>query len=261
MRWWIKADGCDIVPGLHESVKMEWSGDVDLNDKVVQERYRKYRSRLEMILELGRSSLQNARTTLQALASSLLEDLNFLQISEISYPKNKMRLSCGMFTALEKKQNQLDKGKKNEQSASKSVTDLVWDIQELEFLLKECHWAVAKAIELDSLYSSRSEQRQTTMVSEFIKRVTSIVRGVTRKQREPASHVMVFMISPQSRVRKPYALPVQMLPYRGLKDSTMRDLTNQLKEEMHKRNMEVVGMISFDRILPGDLIDATPVPA
>ena len=41
-------------------------------------------------------------------------------------------------------------------------------------------------------------------------RTDSIVRGVVRKQREPASHVMVFMVSPEDRVRKPYAVPVQI---------------------------------------------------
>ncbi len=30
--WWLKADGCDITIGLRESTKLEWSGDVDLND-------------------------------------------------------------------------------------------------------------------------------------------------------------------------------------------------------------------------------------
>jgi len=30
--WWIKADGCDITPGLTESVKGKWGGDVDLCD-------------------------------------------------------------------------------------------------------------------------------------------------------------------------------------------------------------------------------------
>ena len=84
MRWWIKADGCDIVSGLHESVQLEWSGDVDLNDKVVQERYRKYISRLQVIDHLGKSSLEDTRTALQALSSSFHEDLHFLQISEIS---------------------------------------------------------------------------------------------------------------------------------------------------------------------------------
>ena len=154
------------------------------------------------------------------------------------------------FPAVEQRLHQLEKSKnKKAQPSSKSVTDLEWDVQELQFLLEECQWAGARAAELDALYSSGSEQRHSTELSEFKKRTDSIVRGVVRKQREPASHVMVFMVSPEGRVRKPYAVPVQMLPYKGLKDSTVRDLANQLKKEMHKRNMEVVGMAKFVSIL------------
>ena len=30
--WWIKGDGVDVVKGIGESMRGEWSGDVDLND-------------------------------------------------------------------------------------------------------------------------------------------------------------------------------------------------------------------------------------
>jgi hypothetical protein len=45
-RWWIKADGCDILKGLRESTKREWNGDVDMNDGVPQQHHHKYLSRL-----------------------------------------------------------------------------------------------------------------------------------------------------------------------------------------------------------------------
>lgn len=28
--WWVKSDGSDVIHGLTESVKKEWSGDVDM---------------------------------------------------------------------------------------------------------------------------------------------------------------------------------------------------------------------------------------
>ena len=37
--WWIKADGVDVLPGLGESMRMEWSGDVDLNDGALQRQH------------------------------------------------------------------------------------------------------------------------------------------------------------------------------------------------------------------------------
>ena len=37
--WWLKGDGADIVPGLHESVHRQWYGDADLDDGALQEMY------------------------------------------------------------------------------------------------------------------------------------------------------------------------------------------------------------------------------
>ena len=45
-QWWIKADGCDLVSGLGESVQQVWSGDVDLADGKVQKMHDAYLKRL-----------------------------------------------------------------------------------------------------------------------------------------------------------------------------------------------------------------------
>lgn len=47
--WWLKADGCDIISGLKESAKLEWSGDIDLNDGKLQEQYQAYREHLAFL--------------------------------------------------------------------------------------------------------------------------------------------------------------------------------------------------------------------
>ena len=47
-KWWIKADGVDIVSGLSESVTLEWSGDVDLNDGMVEKMHNTYLKRAEV---------------------------------------------------------------------------------------------------------------------------------------------------------------------------------------------------------------------
>ena len=41
--WWLKADGCDINKGLKETSKLERSGDVDLTDGSLQEKYETFR--------------------------------------------------------------------------------------------------------------------------------------------------------------------------------------------------------------------------
>lgn len=45
-------------------------------------------------------------------------------------------------------------------------------------------------------------------LSDMQTHVTSFVNGVTRFKRTVATHLLVFMISHESRDRKPYALPV-----------------------------------------------------
>ena len=54
------------------------------------------------------------------------------------------------------------------------------------------------------------------------------------------------MISNEERNKKPYALPIQCLPYKGLSDSKVRELANHIITEMVQRKMKVAGN---DRIL------------
>ena len=51
-RWWVKADGCDIVSGLEESLRNDWNGDIDLGTGEWQKMYQKYLDHLERIQSL-----------------------------------------------------------------------------------------------------------------------------------------------------------------------------------------------------------------
>ena len=62
----------------------------------------------------------------------------------------------------------------------------------------------------------------------------AFIKGVTRHQHTAATHILVFMISEETRRRKPYALPVQCLPYNGLADTKVRDFANEIINEMCK---------------------------
>ena len=83
--WWIKADGCDIVSGLKESVKMEWSGDVDLNDGRVQELHKEYKKCLQFVNSVG-VGMRRARrimiSDLHHLQEKLEIHLSFLSSSK-----------------------------------------------------------------------------------------------------------------------------------------------------------------------------------
>lgn len=150
-----------------------------------------------------------------------------------------------IFAALKSKQSDLDKLRKKENPSAKSLSELEWDLEEYQYLSNECRWAVSAASQLDTQTIPQSKEDHQVIESkykEFRSRVHSLVCGLVRKQRQAASHAMVLMISPEARARKPYAIPVQLLPYRGMKDSMMRNLANKLKAEMTSRGMEVVGM-------------------
>ena len=73
------------------------------------------------------------------------------------------------------------------------------------------------------------------------KRVTIFIQAASRHRRTAATHVLVFMISPEERNQKPYALPVQCMAYNGLSDSKVRELANKVITEMIKRKMKVAG--------------------
>ena len=69
----------------------------------------------------------------------------------------------------------------------------------------------------------------------------SFIKGIIRHQRTTATHILVFMISCKERRTKPYALPVQCIPYKGLGDMKIRKLANNVIQEMVNRNMKVAG--------------------
>lgn len=84
--WWVKADGVDLVSGLGESVKGEWSGDIDLNDGALQRQYEEYQKQLEHINGCGlgeRRCHQFLVQDLSRLIEALLFDLTFIHIGKI----------------------------------------------------------------------------------------------------------------------------------------------------------------------------------
>jgi len=80
--WWLKADGCDVLKGLKESTKMEWSGDVDLADGSVQKQHDKYKQRLD---RAGKVGLNRASATreLEEVLTNVKKDLEFLHSGNV----------------------------------------------------------------------------------------------------------------------------------------------------------------------------------
>ena len=86
-KWWIKGDGCDLVSGLTESVRLEWEGDVDLDDGLLQESYDAYIQRLNFLEEIGvgsRSDPASLDKDLKECLQILRADKEFLLKSKFS---------------------------------------------------------------------------------------------------------------------------------------------------------------------------------
>ena len=77
-RLWVKADGCDIVSGLEESLRNVWHGDVDLGTGELQVMYHKYLDRLKRIQSIVTSSVQDMLYVLLQEKVDLVEDLQFV---------------------------------------------------------------------------------------------------------------------------------------------------------------------------------------
>lgn len=52
-RWWIKADACDMRAGVMESMRYEWSGDVDLGDDQLPALHQQYTALLDFVKGIG----------------------------------------------------------------------------------------------------------------------------------------------------------------------------------------------------------------
>ena len=56
---------------------------------------------------------------------------------------------------------------------------------------------------------------------------------------------MVFMISCEDRSRKPYAIPIQRVPYVGMNETNARKLIKAIIKAMVDGEMKVAGIFEF----------------
>ena len=61
-RWWIKSDGTDIKQGLRESMRNEWSGDIDWGNGELQKMHKEYLETLRFIRGIGGKNRRAAAT-------------------------------------------------------------------------------------------------------------------------------------------------------------------------------------------------------
>ena len=79
--WWVKGDRVDVVKGLKESRRGEWSGDADLNDGSLNALYQQYKNQLKSAASIGlgaRSTLEFIEIDLHDAQTKITAYLTFL---------------------------------------------------------------------------------------------------------------------------------------------------------------------------------------
>ena len=125
------------------------------------------------------------------------------------------------------------------------MLELLWDIDTLRRLNEKGRALnTDRAALLDSMQLSEADQAKKNIprkLSSIRERLLEVIQGVFRFKHVAASHIFVMMISSELRNKKSYAVPIQCLPYAGLKETNMRSMVRLVVKEMVKQGMKVAG--------------------
>ena len=122
-----------------------------------------------------------------------------------------------------------------------------WDIEELKSLhskLRNMDQELTCCVNACD-HGSFQEQNIPRKLNKIRSTLCELIRRMAHFRRNPASHIFVLMISCDARDKKPYALPVQCLPYAGLKEIEVRRLVSSLSKEMVTLGMKVSGKLVY----------------
>ena len=232
-RFWIKADGCDINPALQESVKGLWNGDIDLGDGKLKELRQEYDNRRMLC------KAKDLKEDKAFLESKLRQQIDNLAV-DIKF------LSDGLVAAEAEYQRKFN----SPNTFEGLLKTLCWERVEFNTLLQQSQCFKEKYQDmLDCL--ALQEPRIKDVVTAFRnieKDSCTYLRSIFVKKRQPAAtHILLFLISDERRNKKPFAIPVQYVPYKSIRDQFVRDLTNNIKAEMMKMGLKPVGK-SFKNI-------------
>ena len=116
--------------------------------------------------------------------------------------------------------------------------ELAWNVIGFEELLQKL---VQLQSDLNGVISGDNNVNLLSVKSNIL----SYLKGLYKKNRVAATHILVFMIADELRNRKPYAVPVRFMPYKSITDGKLRQLELELEDVMRENGMTVVGMKSF----------------
>lgn len=128
-------------------------------------------------------------------------------------------------------------------ATDKTQYALGWTIDELSHINEECPLLYVETTTLMEHLVDDSTDIVTLNCARSLNslqgRLQAFLSSVSRYKRTAASHVLVTMISPDARNKKPYAVPVSFVPYTSLTEVQGRRLINEVVKEMNERGMSV----------------------
>ena len=144
---------------------------------------------------------------------------------------------CLLFSELQKANMAYEERLHSGKSSEKVMLTLLWDVDELKNLNKNGRKLFADVTAaLDLVHRPIAAQENSNLPRKLMSirtQLHELTKGLFHFKRVPASHIFCLMISTELCDRKPYAIPVQCLPYASLKEQDMRRM---LIEEMAKHH-------------------------
>lgn len=209
-----------------ESQKKVWNGDVDLGDGSLQHLRQEYDDKVERmkLLQIPTISQQRLETICTTTIGELQEKTKFLNQG--------FKDSQVLFAA-----------KVNQTNCPESVLkNASWEVVEYQTLLHQSQKLAGSFEDMLKLVSGKEMTKALRCsVERFASQHMLFLKNYFKKKRTSASHVMVSMLSDECRSVKPYALPVRYVACTTLKDHELRMHNHDMKKEMKKRGMNLVG--------------------
>lgn len=219
--------------GLRESMRNEWSGDIDLGDGDLQRRHGEYVKYLQFVRGIGvkqRRAYAVIKTDLEEQLRNMRDEKEFLT------------------AGLAKAKDCYESKRKLLNVSEDSLFALAWDVEGYSKLIEKNMSITDSISDILARINGPVHGRGNIQadVSALKKELEPYVKGVTTKKREAASHLLLFMISDELRNFKPYAVPVRVIKYKSITDAMLREFKGELRKAMKECGMTTVGMHKID---------------
>ena len=113
-------------------------------------------------------------------------------------------------------------------------------LQQAQCFIEEC-----ETMKVCLCQQAPREKDVVTALQNVEHNALTYLRNLLIKKRQPgATHVLLFLGSNERQNKKPYALPVQYIPYKSINVQCVRDMTDAIKS----KKMKPVGKL--DGIIP-----------